>query len=445
MKIFGKRQFSFDKNPLLVLLIVTVIAHVVSVCLLGFKAVEYPDSEGYLNLARRLQNMNFYGYEFNRTPGYSLIILLLGMHLKWVILFQYFLGFFSSYLLFKITRTILENDRLSVCTALIPCFIINYYFYERAILTETVSLFLFVLVVYLFCLKKDTVRNHLLLGVVCAFLMMTRTLFLYLAPLVTLIYIYEKRKESIVFLLKRIVIIISPTVFCFLLWSGMNKSHTGNFGLTTFFGINLAQTSVSFFDTYEGEHSKIKDIYVKHILESEIEINKNKKNAIWYAYEELLLETGYSQPELSNVLGEMSKELIVNNYDKYFQQVVVSFKDFWTNAFYWIEDSGNIYVANSFVAWRRASIAAQVLMNLIFMISFVYYGFRFFFYKSSKNRLVVFILLSVMSASVLQALIVYGDNARFLFPFSSMISLISVYFVNENYTKILAIKLKKQK
>lgn len=431
----------FDKNPVTGLLIVAIITHVISVFLLGFEVVEYGDSEGYLELAKRLQTMNFHNYQFERTPGYSLLIQLLGMNLNFLVLVQYVIGFLATVLFFKIVKALFKKPRVSILIALIPSFITNYYYYERAVLTETLSLFLFVWVVYLFCVRKDSIRNLLYTGIVCAFLMMTRTLFLYLAPLAALIYLYENRKESNLFLLKRFVVLVGPTVFCFVLWSGMNKAATGNFALTSFFGINLAQTSVSFFDKYEGERSEIKEIYVKHILETDLDVTKTKKHAIWAAYEELLVETGYDLPELSNVLGDMSKELIINNFDQYLVQVVISFKDFWKNDLYWLEDGKNSFVGKTFVLWRRASRAVQLLINVLFIVSFVYYSYRFLFYKESKNRLVVFVLLAVMAGSILQALVVYGDNARFSFPFYSMITLLSVYFINHIF-QIMKIKIK---
>ena len=430
-KIFYKSLNFIERHFIYFLLVITIIKYLISTFLFGFDAVLDKDSQDYMDLAIRLQNLNFEGYQFERTPGYPLLIMLLGMNLKYVLFFQYVLSFFTSVLLYKISKSILENKILAMVIPVFSSLLITNFFYERALLTETLSLFLFISVVYFFCVKKDSISNFTLTGILCAVLMLTRTLFVYLAPLVIFVFLIEKRKESLHYLGKRVLLLLTPTFLCFVLWCGMNKYHTGNFSMTNYFGINLAQTTVSFFDQYKGDKTKIKDIYVKYIQESDKDDSNLQKHAIWEAYEELKLETGYELPELSNVLSAMSKDLIIHNFDKYLIQIYVSLKDFWVHGFYWFHESDTMHTNKTYLSWLRTSRRVQNRLHMLFILSFVYYSFKTIFYKERKNRLITFLLLAIMTASILQAMVVYGDNARFSYPFYSMIILICVYFVKD--------------
>lgn len=267
------------------------------------------------------------------------------------------------------------------------------------------------------------------IGLLCSLLMFTRTMFLYLSPLVALCYVYENRANSLGFIVKRTMLLLGPTIIAFVFWCSVNKHHTGNFSLTPYFGINLAQTTVGFFDRYQGDHMEIKAIYMKHILNYETLEDKHIKNAIWASYDELLLKTGMTLPELSKVLGKMSVELILDNPWLYLKQVGISYTDFWRNDLYWLKHLDNDFLNAGFILWRRAGKGIQLVLNLLFFLATFYYGYLLVFKREKIVRTIVFIILSVQAAALLQAMVIYGDNSRFSFPFYPFITLIAVYFV----------------
>lgn len=213
----------------------------------------------------------------------------------------------------------------------------------------------------------------------------------------------------------------------------MNEKENGYYALTPYLGINLAQTSVTFFDKYEGEHQKIKEIYVKHIQLSKQDATKHLKSSIWYAYDELLLETGYNLPQLSNVLAVMSKELIAQNQQLYWKQVVVSFTDFWTNDLYWMRDDLTGVSLFFFNVWRRFCKLFQLIFNGLFLVAALITTYQFLFLKRKVPKMLTFCFSTIIFASVTQAMIIYGDNSRFSFPFYPFIVLLTVYFISQQY------------
>ena len=421
------------QNKLLVsLFCLTFFAKLFSVLWLGFQVNIYNDSSDYLVLAHRLASLDFENYLFERTPTYPLLIAFTGFHLKLLIGIQYLLNTVIVYLVFKISRTILAEKK-AFFVALVPLITINYYFYERAVLTEVLTLFLVVWIVYLFCVAKENYKIKLAIGILCAALMFTRTHFLFFAPAIVCVHVLYNYNRKIKLLFVDAFLFLTPTFLCFMLWCGMNEKENGYYALTPYLGINLAQTSVTFFDKYEGEHQKIKEIYVKHIQLSKQDATKHLKSSIWYAYDELLLETGYNLPQLSNVLAVMSKELIAQNQQLYWKQVVVSFTDFWTNDLYWMRDDLTGVSLFFFNVWRRFCKLFQLIFNGLFLVAALITTYQFLFLKRKVPKMLTFCFSTIIFASVTQAMIIYGDNSRFSFPFYPFIVLLTVYFISQQY------------
>lgn len=433
-KHLQKMETIVMKWPLASLFGIGIVVQFFFWLVLGGEVQLFKDSSGYISLAERITSFDFLGYEFERTPGYPLLIAIFDMNFQWLVSFQILLNVLSALMLFRIAKLML-SERLSFLVALAPVFIANYIFYQQSILTETFSLFLLTSIIYLYFLGGNTVRNKLYIGLLCGGLLMTRTLFLYLAPLIVLYVLYARESKNAAKVARDIALYLGPSVFVFVCWCSFNKQHTGNFSLTPYFGINLAQTTVGFFDRYEGPHTDIKSIYVNHIVEANSSEGKRKQEAIWTAYDELIQETGLPLSELSNVLGRMSIELILENPWMYIKQVVISYTDFWKNDLYWNKAFDNTRATEVFTFWRRGNKAVQLIFNLLFLMATLYYGIRYLLQWGKSNRKIAFMILVIQGAAVLQALVVYGDNSRFSFPFYPLITLLAVYFGSEILNK----------
>ncbi|WP_139958413.1 hypothetical protein [Flavicella sediminum] len=418
----------YNEKPLWLLFLIGVFVRLFLFLFLGFTAAHYNDSENYIALAERLLQLDLAGYQFERTPGYSILLILSGINFSIVILLQSLLGIASMLLSYVLFMSRLEK-KTAFLISLSLSFIANYIFYERAILTETLTLFLLLLIVYLYA--KSFIKYKYTIGFLCAFLMLTRTHFLFLAPLIFSLVAISGFKKGMRFHVFNFIPVVLPSLLCFVVWSGMNKYENGKFALTPYMGINLAQSTVRFFDKYEGEQQLIKEIYVSQINQTKLEDPNKIKNAIWFAYEELLQETGLTLLELSNVLGDMSKQLISENVDLYLYQVCISFKDFWLNDLYWMRDDLGKAERFVFNNWRRTARVLQQALNGIFILATVYYVFLFLFKNSQSDKVISLIVIMVMFAAISQAFIIYGDNSRFCFPFYPLIAFVSVYFIQD--------------
>ena len=214
------------------------------------------------------------------------------------------------------------------------------------------------------------------------------------------------------------VIFILP-VASFLGWSAVNLHNTGHFTSTTFYGFNMAQNCVSFAEDAPDEYAQIRDIYVKH-RDAAIKEDKDVAMSIWFAYDELISETGLPFPELSHELSLYAREAIARNPGGYAKQVLVSWTEFWGTEIHWNYNSFALPYANKALAgiWL-----IQKFILLVFKYGFViimpYYLYLWF--RDRKVTPILIIVCLVLATSVLQAVATYGNNSRFSFPFEFMI------------------------
>ena len=118
----------------------------------------YPDSEGYIELAKRMSSFNLSNYNGLRSPGYPLLISFVNSNLYAVIFIQFGLGIVTSVFQYK---TLVHFDFSKKNSLMISIFIssfLNVFFFETCILVETFVLFLMSAFVYL--LSKTPFQNQ---------------------------------------------------------------------------------------------------------------------------------------------------------------------------------------------------------------------------------------------------------------------------------------------
>lgn len=108
------------------------------------------DSETYLQLAAQLGHLHFLDYVGQRTPGYPLLLMAVESHFTMLWFLQACLSLVAALLMFRIVRGNGGAWGLAIGVALTYLLALNTLFYEAAVLTETLSAFLLVLVSYLF-------------------------------------------------------------------------------------------------------------------------------------------------------------------------------------------------------------------------------------------------------------------------------------------------------
>lgn len=109
----------------------------------------YPDSEGYLDLAKRLSNFDLSKYTGLRSPGYPMLISFVSSNLYAVIFIQFGLGIVTSIFKYKTLIYFNFSKRNSLIITIFISSFLNVFFFETCILVEIFVLFLMSTFVYL--------------------------------------------------------------------------------------------------------------------------------------------------------------------------------------------------------------------------------------------------------------------------------------------------------
>ncbi|MFV0539570.1 MAG: hypothetical protein ACK5M3_19715 [Dysgonomonas sp.] len=381
----------------------------------------YPDSTDYINLAERILKLNSTGYGGERSPGYPFLLATTNISYLFTVVLQSILGITSLVLAYKTALIVGINKKTSLFATLgLSCYI-PMVFFEFAILSETLTLFIVTAIFYLyFLLLSETNRDiySRLLIMTCGFLVLIKPFYIFL-PILLFVFLFFNRIPKREVLFKHIHVAIIPITLV-LGWSYVNKINTGYFTSTTFYGFNLAQNCVNFAEKTTPEYTEIGNIYAKY--RDEIDSDKEIAMSIWLAEPELREKTGLSFPDLSARLYNYSIATIKENPTDYLKQVFISWSDFWKTSLYWEYNSVVIPHANDVMLY--VCYAERIILQLIkilFVLLIPYNIIRAVREKKLSHPFVITII--VLTASILQALITYGTNSRFSFPFEILIVL----------------------
>ncbi|QRM89559.1 hypothetical protein FG167_10060 [Lacinutrix sp. WUR7] len=399
----------------------------------------FKDSQNYIDLATAISDFNLNGYTGERTPGFPTLIALCANSLKLTILFQSFLGILNIILLYKYAYLRTKNKITSFWIAFITTSFLNFLFFELAILTETLTVTLMLLIFWYIenfkLLDNDSKPKHLfILSLLFASIYLTRPMFIYLPIGFFLFYIVKNASFGIKkTFLKAIIVLIIPFI-SFYSWCSLNERNIGYFTSTYYLGINLSQTATFFFEKAPEKDKVIRDIFVKHRTYLE-EQNQSGKYAmtVWHAYKELLKETKLSPPDLSHELSKISIDLFKKHPDLYVKQVAISWVNFWrsTSALLWHTSSFKSPLANTIFSalWNYVQKPLLLLSNFLFLLFSLIKIITFKFKKFDSD---LFLIAIVLSGSLAQALVAYGTNSRFCFPFFPLI----IFFTITNITNL---------
>lgn len=436
--IFLKKAYNILlQNPVRNLLIYAVLLRVL-VFVFYHAITIFPDTEDYVDLASFIGNLNLENYTGQRTPGFPSLIALVGQNLYITVFLQVILGIVCTYLLYDFCWMKSKNKHLAFITAFVTTSFLHVVFYEFAILTESLAYTIMVLAFWFIEKYKllevsASVKNLFILSLMLSALYLTRPLFIYFPIGYSLYFTVKNFKVNTKAVIIKAVIVLIIPVFSFYSWNSLNKRNIGYFTSSYYLGINLAQTATSFFEKAPDEHRVIRDVFVKHrhyVVENEPDYQYPM--TVWYAYDELIETTKLSPPELSNQLGQISINLFKEYPGLYLKQVFISWKDFWggTSTLLWNVDKFELkLIRKSLVGlWNFIQKPALVLINMLFLIFAFKKGIVALKRKLRVLDSDLFLVLIILSGSIAQALVAYGTNSRFCFPYFALI----VYFVISN-------------
>ncbi|MGB6269440.1 MAG: glycosyltransferase family 39 protein [Olleya sp.] len=439
MSVIKKIHDIINKKTVLTLVTYAVLVRII--VFLGYYAITiFPDSEDYIFLAQELSNFDLSTYSGKRTPGYPILLALLQNSKFALVFLQLLLGVLTTYLVYDIAKRLNNNKIIAFWTAILYTCFLHVLLYDFAILTEAFTTFLLLLSIWiivkykLFEVKKNPTL-FFLLSIVLAWLYLTRPLFVFIPIGFAIFDVVKSFNTNIIDTFRRSMIVITIPLLCYFMWNSHNELTIGYFTNTQYFGINLAQTATPFFEKVPDNNALIRDIVVKH-RDSVLKFNPGiYPMSIWRAHPELLEKTGLNEADLSNKLATISKDLFKAHPDLYLKQVSKSWLLFWGNkdSLKWeyskISNKYFRYFATKF--WLYFQQYGLVLLNILFLLFSAIKIFKFF--KAPKQHFDVnlFIVCIVLSGSLAQALVAFGSNSRFCFPFFPLI----VYFVLHNLVR----------
>ena len=376
-----------------------------------------PDSETYLLLARQIAGLDFTDYNGQRTPGYPILLLATGSNplLIWII--QSLMSLGTAILLFLLARAHGSSRALALVIALTYLLVLNTLFYESAVLTETASAFLLVLVSYLFL---KAVRQGMTplsatgLGLAVAALVLTRPQYIFMIPLIGLLAGCLRGRRWLAILAFMIVSSL-PVIG----WMNFNKHQIGQFSLTSLLGYNLSNHTGAFMEKASDEHSLFRDIYVKYRDEKMRETGGHQMT-IFRARDELKQASGLGEVGLSARFQRISVELIGQNPMLYGVSVAKAWASFWAVPRYGQRQNihgGTLATAFDWI-WKIQHPLLR-LLNAVFLVCSALLALqmlRTWKQGIGDSAAPAFMATVVLATSVVQALAEYGENPRYFIP-----------------------------
>ncbi len=436
-------QHQISNRPYLFLILFGVLSRAFIAIAYSGQVSEFNDTGSYLPLAERLSTFDLKGYDGIRTPGYPFLLMIANLNFHLVVIIQSILGIVTSLFIYDTSIRILKSIRIALFNGISASFFLHLLFYERAILTETLTLFTLTWCLW-YLVKIDFFKKHkrispsswqlCFVGLLTTIVFLVRPMFIVIPPLITFFYLVIYKDQKLIKLITKAFIICLPATLSYQAWSSLNAYNTGYKSVTAFSGVNLAQNCVSFIEHASDEYAPLRNLYV-HKRDSIIAHKGDISMSIWAVYGELQQKEGITVYELSERLDPMNKELIKNHPWPYIKQVSISWRDFWKDELLWNYKK----FKNKPSKWILSGTWLFIQRPLLFIltISFLAISILMTYHRIKKRRFLFdfefFCVALIIGSSLGQALVIYGNNARFSVPFTPFILLVVTHYVYKKW------------
>lgn len=415
-------------------MVVVAVAILLRVVLfLTYPEVSYSDTASYRRSADAILG-GLVNYDGTRTPGYPAFMALLGPD-RAVYAAQLILGFCITlawfYLGWKASGKPFFGGLAALAHTLNP----GQLLFEANLLTETLSTFFLVLAlvgafIWLEFPRRRNVWLGLGMGLSISLAALVRPLFIFMPVWLAVFLAFSFKDKKIKVDWRPLVTILAIAAVLIGGWMGWVKNRYGVFSLTTMTGYHLVQHTGYYFEDVPDEYAAIRDTYIKY-RDARIEERGTQGNTIWDAIPEISEASGYGFYQLSEVMQEISIQLILTHPWQYLAHVLKGWWYFWRAPVYWD------ITAVSSAAFARALeiiiLAARGLLfgaNMIFILS----SFGLVFSKRLRKIWSFYpfhwlLAGAIWMTSVASSIMDHGDNPRFLVPLQSVVVYLVIWII----------------
>jgi hypothetical protein len=294
--------------------------------------------------------------------------------------------------------------------------------------------------------NRATAGRCALLGIVSSAAALTRPLFAYLAPLYTL-FILVRPDCALASRARQAALVLIPACILMLSWCTFNYVTLGYFGLTTNIGCNLSNHAGGFIEYAPDRYGVIRDIYLKH-RQIRLATKGSYRNTIYYAYNDIVAATGFSQAELCRHLTSMSISLFARHPVLYARSCGKAWLYFWDpvdcNLFLKVSRRSvldfRIFRTLPPDAKRKGLLhiflefLPLVILHLLFLLIVLWEVVAWI----SKNRIAspgadVAATTVVFVCSILQAMADLGENHRYGIPVGPLVLYVVLTCIGQRY------------
>ena len=425
---------SGERNKIIWLLVAAFVARLAFALI--FDPFIFRDSHDYLQLARIIGSGDYSGYNGARTPLYPLVILLFDFNVHTVVIFQFFLGLLITLVIYQSFKRIFASSTIGFAAGLSYALNPSQLVFEYALLTETAAtaLISFSFFAFIISLKKGcSPRLVLLVGTLGSLAALTKPLFQFLPLLLSLLiacFYYFNVERRLFGALTRFSLVILPALVILGGWSLFNYERTGSFAVTTLTGFNLSNHTGAFIEFAPEEYAQIREIYLEH-RRLVLKETGTSSMTILKALDDLQARTGLSFAELSRRFMDMSIYLVCHHPARYLRSAAKSFVIFWLPTWYAGRGGWLAVVRHGTEPAQRPFLIFYGAIHISCMLTFIIFPFLFAFSRRireySMGKFEIFTIYAIVfAAAPLQALIEYGENARYKQPVEPLIIALAV-------------------
>jgi hypothetical protein len=395
---------------------------------------EAPDSWAFNHFVNELMKNNFNDYVGERTPGYPYLIYILNHDKIMVVLIQMLMGIITAVFWFK---TLLHLNFSKIVSFFVTVFYSLYlqnFFFETFILAETFMLFLNSIIFYFLLnnyFEKKQILVEIILSILIAILILVKPFFIFYPFLIFALYLL-KNFSFMKLVSVKLILFILP-MYAYISWCSFVEEKIGYFEPTAYFGLNLAQNCLYFVEKGPKEYDFIIKPYVKYRDEM-IQNGEDASMAVWKVWGGQHLAPKYTKfADVTHQFGKYAKATIASNLGDYFYYSITnSWFDFW-----------KVFDMKPYMKFQNStfnavvSIINSIQMVLVLILKFVFLLLSFYYLfdliKNKKINSVMILLAFIHAAAVLQALVVYGTNAKYAFPYEFFMLVVILFFFKERF------------